>query len=332
MNLSPEDNLRLNVLLCQDVKAIRINDSQLILYALLNDKEISVKLTANCSEDEYVKHVKAFLSSQILDSPAGYPVFLKRWTRMGHLTNEKIGELLKLAEPEAVIAVIYANHISIEHAQYAWWANSSVEVARQLLSHQNIVKSKLAGELSQFLLEFLPFETEAKDIITDVKLLVDNQLITQQEINSLWKKGKRKAAYLIGFLHCNPKYLTSVSAEYFPAINISHCIFSHEEQIYIQTCLAALDRFSDQDSIVLLYETMQIFFANLRQNFLEKSISNNELYEDLSKAINILSNIQQQDLIPILSHSNAVGSLLRKKLGTITDPIKYQLTFLVKNA
>lgn len=332
MDLSPEDSLRLNVLLCQDVKAIRINESQLILYALLNDREISIKLTANCSEGEYVKHVKAFLSSQILDSPAGYPVFLKRWTRMGHLTNEKIGELLKLAEPEAVIAVIYANHISIEHAQYAWWANSSVEVARQLLSHQNIVKSKLAGELSQFLLEFLPFETEAKDIIANVKLLVDNQLISQQEINSLWKKGKRKAAYLIGFLHCKPKYLTNISTEYLPQIDLNHDFLNYEEQIYIQTCLTALERFSDQDSIVLLYETMQKYFLSLYKNALKLDIANNDVYAQRLKAITSLGNIQQQDLIPILSHSNAVGSLLRKKLGTITEPIKYQLTFLLKNA
>ena len=336
LDLSNEDNLRLNILLCQDVKAIRINESKLTLFALVRDgvsngtsdvKEVSVKLTPNCNVDQYVKSVKAFLSSHYLDSPAGFPIFMNRWTRTGQLKNEKIGEFLKIGEPEAVVAITYAENISVEHAKYAWWANSSVENARQLLSHDNIAKSDLASELADFLLEFLPFEIEAKDIILTVKLLIQRGLMDEDNKKSLWKKGQRKSAYLIGFLFCDPKHI--------PEKTIAHPLCEHTTDqtvlrllnedgfAYIKACIKALDGFSNQDSIVLLYEAMNQYFGQF------SDVDDTELSTDVQSALIALAKIDHDNLTPVLAQSNAVGSLLRRKLEPVVEPVKNHLRILV---
>ena len=316
LELSNEDNLRLNILLCQDVNAIRINESQLILFALIGeadsaDKEVSIKLSPNCNSDKYVKSVKAFLASHYLDSPAGFPIFMNRWTRTGELKNEKAGEFLKIAEPEAVVAITYGESISVKHAKYAWWANSSVENARQLLTHDNVAESDLSRELADFLLEFLPFEIEAKDIVLTVKLLLQRNLMDENNKQKLWKKGQRKTAYLIGFL--------STGAHHIPGDCESHPILGVCGNAYITACINALDGFSDQDSVVLLFDAINSYF---------QLFADNEDILAFSPVLKALSKINQDDLMSVLAHSNAVGSLLRRKLKHVTDPVKDNLHIL----
>ena len=356
LDLSNEDSLRLNILLCQDVYAIRINESQLILYALISgdtetvkdtdrvkqDREVSVKLTPNCNADKYLKTVKAFLASYYLDSPAGFPIFMNRWTRTGQLKNEKVGEFLKIGEPEAVIAVTYGEKISIDHAKYAWWANPSVESARQLLTHDNVAKSELATDLADFLLEFLPFETEAKNIVLTVKLLLQRGLMDEANKQSLWKKGQRKSAYLIGFLSCDPKHIPE-KQEPHPLNRMTdnqsiQKLLGVDGHTFNLTCLKALDGFSDQDSIVLLYEAMSHYYSGYAPGL--KSIENDsdETFSDQASsdqtmrpvisALLALSKIDQNELIPVLAHSNAVGSLLRRKLAAVIEPVKNHLYIL----
>ena len=47
MNLSNEDNLRMNVLLHQDLQAIRIDESKMIVYGLSDKGEAKVDLKPN---------------------------------------------------------------------------------------------------------------------------------------------------------------------------------------------------------------------------------------------------------------------------------------------
>ena len=344
MELSNEDNLRLNILLCQDVKAIRINESKLILYALLSDsdsdsasdKEVSIKLTPNCNLDRYIKVVKEFLSSFYLDSPAGYPIFINRWTRSGQVKNEKIGELLKIAEPEAVVAITYAKQLSVEYAQYAWWAYPSVENARQLLTHDNIAESEIGRELADFLLEFLPFEIEAKDIINTVRLLLQRDLMNEENKLSLWKKGQRKSAYLIGFLCVDPLHIP-IKEQAHPRIENSSSkivlsLLNPEGHTYINTCLKALDGFSDQDSIVLLYEAMHNYFGQyVDHTRKELKISRIDDENLILSALLDLSKINTDELTPVLAHSNAVGSLLRRKLEPVTESVKINLRTIISS-
>ena len=77
MELSNEDNLRLNVLLAQDLKAISINEGTMTVYALTDQGEAKVSLNPTTRDDQYLKIVKELFSLKITGSPGGYPSFLK---------------------------------------------------------------------------------------------------------------------------------------------------------------------------------------------------------------------------------------------------------------
>ena len=79
MQLSQEDSLRLNVLLNQSVQAIRIDEGKMLVYGLTEKGEAKIQLNPNCKDELYVKRVRETISSHVLGSPGGYPVFLKRW-------------------------------------------------------------------------------------------------------------------------------------------------------------------------------------------------------------------------------------------------------------
>ncbi len=80
MDLTPEDALRINVLLASPIEAIRLDESRMTLFALSQKGEAKVKLNPNCRDDSYLRKVRETLSSHVLGSPGGYPVYLKRWT------------------------------------------------------------------------------------------------------------------------------------------------------------------------------------------------------------------------------------------------------------
>jgi hypothetical protein len=62
MELSAEDNLRLNVLLAQELQAVRIDESKMIVYALTEKGEAKVQLNSNCKDEKYIKEIKALFS------------------------------------------------------------------------------------------------------------------------------------------------------------------------------------------------------------------------------------------------------------------------------
>ena len=98
--LSPEDELRLNVLFNTDLKAVRIDESNMTLWALTPDGEASVPLKPNERSDRYLKRVRELLSGHALGSPGGYPVHLTRWTRQSQsgLSAQHLAQLLLIAE------------------------------------------------------------------------------------------------------------------------------------------------------------------------------------------------------------------------------------------
>jgi len=108
MDLSREDALRLNVLLAGTLHAIRIDESALTVHGLSERGEAHIKLNPCGRTDQYLRLVRETISGQVLGSPGGYPVYLKRWTRMGQARDESLAQLLKLGEPEAVSAVVHA--------------------------------------------------------------------------------------------------------------------------------------------------------------------------------------------------------------------------------
>lgn len=203
MELSNEDNLRLNVLLAQNLKAIRINEGTMTVYALTDQGEAKIVLNPTTRDDQYLRIVKELFSLKITGSPGGYPIFLKRWTRMGHADNT-LEHMLLLGEPEAVVAVVHAPAITHDIGVYAWWALPTTEVAIRLMEYPEVANGELGKELAAYLMEFLPFEEKQVSIVNMVRLCLQGNLITQDEKEKLWARAKRRNPFYVGFLHADP--------------------------------------------------------------------------------------------------------------------------------
>ena len=207
MQLSHEDQLRLNVLVAQSLQAVRIDESRMRVHALSEKGEASIDLNPTCKDEKYIRLIQQFLSTHYLGSPGGYPVFLRRWTRMGQARDDSLEKLLLIGEPEAVVAVVHASGLTNELARRAWWTSTNAENARRMLEKENVVKGNMGKELAQFLVEFLPFEEEQKAIIDSVRLVLQPGLIDNETRRGIWKRGKRKNSYYVGFLQQTPDNL-----------------------------------------------------------------------------------------------------------------------------
>ena len=372
MLLSDEDNLRLNILLSQDLKAVRIDESKMIVYALSAKGDATIQLNPSCKDEKYIKLVKELLSQKIMGSPGGYPVYIKRWTRMGQERREEsLAQLLLLGEEEAVIAVVHAPQLSAEIARNAWWAFPSAANARQLLEKKEVAVSSLARELVEFLLEFLPFEEEHKDMIDSVRLCLQPGLLTAAEIEELWKRAKRKQSLYVGFLHSLPDGL--------PEQGKAHSLYAHIEarqieqnqceniylnqlkrylsepgQVFLNTVLRVIEKAASQDTIVSMFHAFCSYNQHLplaqhKQRSIDEAFiladdwiadsTNAQLYECVQgfpeyqsqiRAMLVIAQLGEVTLFPIFGLTDALGTVMRKKLKPLTDPLQLQIKALTE--
>lgn len=370
MNLSNEDNLRMNVLLHQDLHAIRIDESKMIVYGLSDKGEATVPLKANCKDEVYIKQIKELISTHVLGSPGGYPIFLRRWTRMGQSrTHESLERLLLLGESEAIVAVVNADEVSNEVARRAWWAMPTAANARCLLRHKDVVEGDMGKTLAEFLVEFLPFEEEPRAMIESARLVLQKNLITNEVQQSLWKKGQRKNALLVGFLKTLPDTLPIESIEH--SLLKQHRkklelknnnvfaksalrVLSENGQAYLHTIEAVLKKPSNQDVVISLFKIIRDYFSEIRPNDvayqdIEILISDANKYIDVTatqfddlkdiiesdhlllpiyKSMLILSLIDESLLTPVFSRTDAIGSLMRRKIDHIISPLLKEIISL----
>lgn len=276
MQLSNEDSLRLNVLLAQPLQAVRINESTMTVHALTEKGEARVRLNPNVRDEQYLRWVRELLSMKVTGSPGGYPVFLKRWTRMGHARNN-LAQMLLLGEPEAVVAVVHSPDVTHEIARRAWWASPSAGNARRLLEKPDVVAGELGNELVDYLLEFLPFEEVQLDVVDSVRLCLQGDLLSRNEREKLWGRAKRKNPFYVGFLYADPaciplpekasRYYASVSqqlAEQLAADNpfaqaLCH-ILDGQGQNWLRTLQLALEKPVDQDVVIALFIAIDRYF------------------------------------------------------------------------
>lgn len=205
--LCAEDSLRLHVLLATKPLAIRIDETALKVQALTANGERELGLHPQGRTDAYLRKVRELISGQILGSPGGYPLYLKRWTRMGQMRSESLHQLLLLGEPEAVMAAICAPGLDEELARRAWWCRQDAEHARRMLANPKVCASCLAQELAQYLIEHLPFETEPMLMLETVARVLQPGLLEESQQQDLWRRSARRPAYLVGFLRTMPQAL-----------------------------------------------------------------------------------------------------------------------------
>jgi hypothetical protein len=281
LDLSSEDSFRLNVLLANKPKAIRIDESRLVVYGLSDQGEAKVPLHPTGRPEQYVRAVKELISGHILGSPGGYPVYLRRWTRMGQMRDESLEQLLMLGEPEAVVAAVGSPGLTEELARRAWWAMEDAENARRMLENPGIVASAMGPVLADYLLEYLPFETETDKMTASIRLILQPGLITPAQREALWSKSTRKQAYLLGFLHAVPDDLPQPLAQRSDAAQLADALASERDagnpiahlllrvtsaqgQTYLKTITAVLAKPPNQDVVSAAFDCLRDYFAPLR--------------------------------------------------------------------
>lgn len=367
MELSSQDQLRLNVLLANPIDAIRIDENNMVLYALAGDEEAKVQLSPNCKPERYLRIVRELLSGQALGSPGGYPVYLKRWTRMGQKSDENLGQLLKLGEPEAILAVAGAPGITNELARLVWWASPTSDMARGMLERDIIANTDMGKVLAEHLYEHLAFETEPLIIIESVRLMLRPGLLDDDKRKALWAKGKKKRAYLVGFLRATPDALPEEQAARQDYAQFSETLkplvadnpyaalldkaLHGRGQTFLQVAESVLKKpYSPDDVIALLNAIRDYLFSghdgqneqdivviiNDCHNLCETSSDINivqllgevpQLKEELA-ALLALGRCGDAVVTPVFARSDAVGTVMRKKLEPVTTPIFEQLAIL----
>jgi len=373
MELSAEDALRLNVMLANALQAVRIDESSMTVYALSDQGEASIRLNPVGRDDQYLKAVRELLSSQVLGSPGGYPVFLRRWTRMGQARDDSLEQLLLLGEPEAIVAVVHANGLTDEIARKAWWAMPEANNARRMLEHACVVVGAMGKVLAEYLVDYLPFETEPCAMLETVRLVLQPGLIPDELRDKLWRSAKRKNAYYVGFMDAIPDDLPETGAprKDWPdlgprlqplvqdgnpvAAQLSRCL-GERGQVFLQTTQTATSKPNNQEVVVELLKSIQRYFAPVCPGSdpgadMETILGDAETLLDVPavcptteavqdvlaalpecrddvRAMLTLAWVGEPLVNPIFARSDAIGSVMRKKIAPVTTPLIQQIVQL----
>lgn len=330
-DLAPEDALRLNVLLAGELHAVRIDEGAMILYALTPKGEAKISLHRNCRADLYVMRVRELLGGHALDSPGGYPVHLRRWTRMGHAGPKNLAALLKLGEPEAVTAVALAPTLSDELARRAWWALPTMEVARYMLGHAAVREGAMGPILAAFLIEHLPFEEDPVLAMNSIRAVIGAGLLDAAASAQLWAKARRRPHYFIGFLEHRPDTLPAGAELPIPAqlqaraaagdpwaLQLARCR-SPSGQSFLAAAELVLDKPPAHETVYLLLDILGNYFMPLRELAIPVDPSA-ELGREI-EAMAALARISNEAAIPILTRTSAIGPLMRRHLEPLFAPL-----------
>lgn len=360
MQLSHEDQLRLNVLVAQSLQAIRIDESRMRVHALSEKGEASIDLNPTCKDEKYIRLIQQFLSTHYLGSPGGYPVFLRRWTRMGQARDDSLERLLLIGEPEAVTAVVHASGLTNELARRAWWTSTNAENARRMLEKESVVKGNMGKELAQFLVEFLPFEEEQKAIIDSVRLVLQPGLIDDGVRRAIWKRGKRKNSYYVGFLQQAPDHLPIDAPPHEKWETVTRALKSELDrgneyagllcralapagQAFLHVTDEVLQKPNDQEVVVALLNAIGNYFDCGKTGIrtcrdmqslsaqigvlsrddpnLEKILCMDPDLQPQLDAILGLSMVSETLVDPIFGMTDAIGTVMRKRIEPVTQPI-----------
>lgn len=378
MQLSSEDALRLNVLLANELQAIRVDDSRMVVYGLSERGEAKVPLNPTCRDDRYLRLVGELISGHVMGSPGGYPVFLRRWTRMGQNSKVQLEKLLLLGEQEAVVAVVCASDLTPELARRAWWAMPTAENARHMLRNRSVSEHDIGRELAEYLIEFLPFEEEPRAMMESVRLVLQPGLISADAQLKLWNGAKRKTAYLVGFLQTladalpdplpdHPDHaqlqqqLGTLAEQGNDYARLLLRISSAAGQTWLQVVNRVLAKPPNQDVVNTLLDTIADYFAAIRPDLpegeIDKLVADADALcadcnqaavrqpeqlqavldaapqaADMLRAMLCVSRLDYAVVRPVFSHSDAIGSLMRRKLEPILVPLREQLASLADPA
>ena len=345
--LTPEDSLRLNVMLAGEIQAIRIDAANMTIYGLSPRGTASVKLHPIGRTDQYLRTARELLAGFAIGSPGGYPVYLQRWTRMGQARDKGLDRLLLLGEPEAVTSVAYSNGLTDELARRAWWAMPVADHARRMLERECVVQGTMGKVLADYLIEHLPFENEAHIIIDTVRILLQPGLTDEQTRLSLWRKGEIDNAYHAGFLARLPDAipeqlpprdnlktlqprLAVLSAQGNVVTQQLQRVLSAPGQTFFHAYDEVLRYPANQDVVLVLLEALASYFTVLRPQHscggetVEDIVANIELFIASQTPASAISQLLQA--IPELNDEVRAILALSCLDANIATPIMSQTT------
>lgn len=372
MELSSEDALRLNVLLTHEILAVRIEESTLTLFALTDKGEARIPLHPTGRKEQYLRLVRELLSGHALGSPGGYPLYIMRWTRMGQNSGDNIDKLLLLGEDEAVVSVAYSPKLTDELARRAWWCAKTGDIARRMLERADVCHGQMGPVLAAYLLEHLPFETSPHVVMDTVRIILQPGLLDESAIQKLWGRAKGDNAYYVGFLEALPDALpqgnepnrgdlpaktalTPLSDAGNPYAKQVLRVRAPAGQAFLAACEEVLLRPADQDVARAMYRTMGDYFGILRldagreiepkdveataaqrlaspENKLAAVLAAAPQCLPLLSALLVLAEVGEHSVSPILVRTTAIGTLMRRKLEPVSEPVMAQIAVLRGNA
>lgn len=343
--LTPEDILKLNVLVSTSV-AIRIDVYKLHVVGLTTDKnEQTIALHPTTDSTQYINEVQKLLLGKVLGTMGGYPSYLKRWSRMGQVSSSNLKSLLKLGNIEAVVAVANSQNLDDEVIDLVWWCatntDEQAEIGRFLLTRGFVVKHAVGQSIANYLLEFLPFTENINTLIDTTNLILQDDLISKEAKDRLWKQGQRKTAFLVGFMERLTDQLPNTDST--QALNCEvgelerSC--SEQGQILLKTCAQVLKKINQEH---VLYRTLEILGSYLshpqikRYDNIEKlqnqaitlAESLNLAHQEKVKAYFLLSGVSERLVVSTISAHGLTGSAIRKKLCDVLVPIQDAIKLL----
>jgi hypothetical protein len=339
--LSPEDSFRLQVLLAQDLKAVRIDESSLTLHALTDKGEASIPLAPNCREDKYLRQVRELLSGHALGSPGGYPVYLTRWTRHGQMEGVNLGKLLLTGEPEAVVAVVHSPGLTDELARYAWWTLPTIENARLMLHRDAVAGGPMGRLLADFLVEHLPFlQDDHLGIIDTVAVLIHSGAVTPAGLETMWKWGRRSNTHYVAFLEMAAGHLplplaahaqfdavgsalASDLAANHPAARALERALSSQGQTFLDAASDILERPETQEVVSRTLNAIGRYFSgNADWNQADHPVNDAcQAFAPKLEAAARLARCDDSAVKTIFARSTAIGSLMRRKIEPVIAPL-----------
>jgi hypothetical protein len=340
--LSPEDELRLNVLFNTELKAVRIDESAMTLWALTPQGEASVPLKANQRGDRYLKRVREMLCGHALGSPGGYPVHLTRWTRQSQagLSTQHLAQLLLIAEEEAVVAVVHSPALTDELARYAWWCMPTIENARLMLMRDVVCRGSMGRTLAEFLVEHLAFLHEDDlGILDTVAVMLHSGVLTDAERLAIWKRGSGRNAYYVPFLELQPDDLPNPRVERTDRAGVPQLpgnaysilldkALSAQGQSFLATLAVVLERPEIQEVASHTANALARWCEPLRHTDESTRSAQRQALLDAAPqfaadcdALDALAATDADTLRPIFLKTTAIGSLMRRKIQPVVAPL-----------
>jgi hypothetical protein len=332
--LAPEDALRLAVLLAGELHAVRIDEGTLTLHALTPRGEARVALHPDTRAERYLMRVREVLAGHAMQSPGGYPVHLRRWTRSGHASPSKLAALLCLAEPEAVVAVSLSADLSDELARRVWWLQADAATARAMLAAPGVRAGGMAPVLAAHLLEHLPFEEDPDLAIASVEAVAAAGLLDEAARERLWRAAQHRPHYLIGWLRHAPETLPAAperplapaiaaAAEQGDALaSLLRGCATASGQGALRVMQLALDRLPTHQATYGLLDLIAQRFAPAR------AATTSPVPAHLADALRGLAATGAAAAQPVLRRTTAVGPLMRRHLAPVLLPLQAQLRLL----